>query len=179
MNSDKIVPALESHYPFPPLYYEAKFLQDIEDMRSKAILPILPVWMCPVPELLLAPRSKEYFEETREKQHGKPVSQIAAEGVTDEKWEESKKAWMEIAQRLKENGGPFFWGDKCKFIHDFSYSKLLKTALLVSYADLFIVGTLQMFKQAAEEKAFNRVVAFDPALQKLYDSCKPFIEKSN
>jgi len=115
MDSRHIAPALEAAYPSaPPLLFDAVLVKDAEEMRMRAIFPIMAAWMAPVPRVFLGPRSKAYFEETRLKQWGRPLAEIEAEGVTDEKWEESRQGWLVIAQKLKEKGGPFFMGEKRK-----------------------------------------------------------------
>jgi hypothetical protein len=114
MDSAKIAQELEARYPSPAVHLDAKHWREVGDVLWKAAQPIIPVWMCAVPRVFLAPTSKEYFERTREVSLGKSVAQIEAEGVSDEKWEESKVAWLEIGKLLREKGGPYLMGETSK-----------------------------------------------------------------
>lgn len=180
MLSHKIAPALEERYPSPPLHFDALQWRDVEMLRQKAISPSIPAWMCGVPRVFLAPPSKEYFERTRQEALGKPVAQIEAEGVSDEKWEESKAGWLEISKALREKGGPYLLGETRKCFLNWIYGKIeTDTGDLASYADLIIVGALHMFKMVDEDRLFNGVVGYDAALKALYDASKQWTERND
>ena len=53
-----------------------------------------------------------------------------------------------------------------------------KWNLIASYADFFIVATLQMFKRV-DEKIFVRLVEMEEALGKVYEACKPWLKRDD
>ncbi|CZR69457.1 uncharacterized protein PAC_19357 [Phialocephala subalpina] len=78
-----------------------------------------------------------------------------------------EEAWMEalpgikaLGELLGKNGGPFVEGDT------------------PSYADFVTVGWLQFLK-VIEEDYYQRLVKVDPAIGKLYDASKPWLERND
>ena len=49
---------------------------------------------------------------------------------------------------------------------------------LASYADFVVVGMLHFFK-VIDESIYERVVATEPECGKLYDACKPWLERDD
>lgn len=67
---------------------------------------------------LLNPRSKEYFDRTREEHEGISLPELLAktEKREDEAWEDARGGLRELGVLLEENAdGPFFMGSVGKF----------------------------------------------------------------
>ena len=56
------------------------------------------------------------------------------------------------------------------------FRKALLTTSSVSYADFVIVGMLHFFK-VIDESIYDRVIKTEPECGKLYDACKPWLER--
>lgn len=62
---------------------------------------------------ILSPRSKEYFDRTREEDEGMPLPELLtkAESREEEAWEKARGGLRELGALLEENPeGPFFMG---------------------------------------------------------------------
>ncbi|PSN72790.1 hypothetical protein BS50DRAFT_568393 [Corynespora cassiicola Philippines] len=160
MDSWKIAHELEKRYPEPSLHLDDPIVIQVRDHIGKIMGPLTGYILPRVPTHILGPASAEYFDTTREKMFGKPLAQVAQETATEQAWKDVEEPVRQIAEILKKNSGPFFLG---------------KT---VSYADFIFVGYLRFLK-AADEKVFDRFVAFDPAFSAIYDASKPWLEKDN
>ena len=59
---------------------------------------------------LLSPRSAEYFEETRAKRFGAPLSEVL-ENAGEDSWKKAEVPIRETGDLLRKHGGPFFLGE--------------------------------------------------------------------
>lgn len=111
MDSWTIVQRLEKEYPTPSLHLDHPI---VDRIRNTIFLKPLRAMLVPkVPKVLLNKSSADYFYLTREEALGKPLDQVERE-VTEKDWEEAAVVAKEIADLLKENGGPFFLGEESK-----------------------------------------------------------------
>lgn len=76
----------------------------------------------------------------------------------DTTWEEVRPVLEEIGSVLREKGGPFVLGEE------------------VSYADFILVGGMQ-FLRRTEERYYQGFVAADEAFGRLFEACRPWLEK--
>jgi len=90
-----------------------------------------------------------------------PLPQLLAEQGGEEAWEEARPGTRMLGELLEKEGGPFFMGST------------------VSFADFLVLGLLQFYKQIDEERIFKRVIELEPALGKLYDAGKQWLERDN
>lgn len=110
MDSKAIAERLEKDHPSPPLHLDSPILSKVAEIIPKATTPMAGIWMPLVPENLLNPRSKEYFERTRQVRVGKPLSELAMETSEEEAWKNAIPGLNELGEVVKENGGPFVMG---------------------------------------------------------------------
>ncbi|CAI6341388.1 unnamed protein product [Periconia digitata] len=157
MDSWPIARSLETRYPEPSLQLDDPINVKIRDYIEKLMGPIVP-HAIPKVVYLLNERSATYFNETREKIFGAPLSEIE-KSANEEHWEQAKAPAKAVGDMLREHEGPFFLGEK------------------VSYADFIFVSLLQMMKRINKEGLFDRYMALDPAFPKIFDACKPWLEK--
>lgn len=110
MDSWKIVFDLEKQYPSPPLHLDDPIVLKIRDHVGLMRAPLDAHLMPKIPRNLLGGESSAYFESTREKRFGMPLSQLEKEKANEKAWEEAKKPAEEAAELLKKHGGPYFLG---------------------------------------------------------------------
>ncbi|KAM3086337.1 hypothetical protein ACMFMF_000288 [Clarireedia jacksonii] len=163
-DSEAIAHKLESLYPapeYPSLNLSSPNHERVQAIIPKFILPIRAVWMPRVPTVLLPERSAAYFNETREKTVGMPLSEYAKKEGGEEAWAKAEPGVKELADILKANGsGPFVEGDT------------------PTYSDFIIVGLLHFLK-VIDVKIYERVVGIDDSLAKVYDACKPWLKRDD
>ena len=160
MASEKIVGELEKRHPEPSLHLDSPYWPKVSEAVLKIQGPLRGVWMPQVPQVLLNPRSKEYFERTRQQAVGMPLAQFAKEHGGEEAWHNAKPGFDAMAEMLTENGGPFLMGET------------------VSYADFVFVVVLHFFKRLNEE-AFQRALAYDASFGKVYQACEKWLERDD
>jgi len=114
-----------------------------------------------VPEVLLNPRSKEYYERTRQQTLGKPLSEYAK--GADLAYENAVAPLKEITALLKGKGGPFFLGK------EFSYSDIVLAGLLTMLDRL---GVLENVLEELDE--YNRDIII-----KFYKECGPYLGRDD
>ncbi|KAF2189447.1 hypothetical protein K469DRAFT_736796 [Zopfia rhizophila CBS 207.26] len=159
MDSWKIAPELERRYPTPSLHLDESIVVQVRDHVGKLFGPLRPNVLPKIPNLLNNP-SAEYFERTREKIFGMPLSQLEEEKGGEGAWEAIQQPAEEAADLLKKHGGPFFLG---------------KT---VSYADLIFVSFLHCLRRV-DEGIFERFISLDPAFSAIYDASKQWLVKDD
>lgn len=160
MDSYKIAPWIEENYPTPPLEIEPPYLDRFKGIiRQFSVLA--PIYVPLVPELVLNEPSIEYFNTTREKDAGMPLSQFKEKAP--EAWEGAKKPLNQLTDLLKENGGPFFLGET------------------VSYGDFIWVGLLLFFGRFGEDIQTRIMeIGGDASVHKrLLEACKPWTQRDS
>jgi glutathione S-transferase len=151
---------LEKRYPSPSLHLDDPIVVQVRDHIPEMMGPLRGVFIPKVPVVLLNKRSADYFNETREKAFGMPLSEVEKQLATDEQWEKARVPAEKAGEWLRKNGGPFFLGEK------------------VSYADFILVGMMTMM-QRIDQGLFERFLAFDPAFPKLFEASKQWLEKDD
>jgi hypothetical protein len=81
------------------------------------------------PQNLLNEPPKEYFECKREARFNMPLSQIEKEMAEKAPWEAAKQPIKELADLLKEQGGPFFLG----YTGEWAINSVNKAVLTIPY----------------------------------------------
>jgi len=160
-DSHSIASTLETLHPTPSLKLTSPRLSQAEDLITKLQLHLRPLFLPPIPLNLLNDASRGYFEETRKERIGMPLSEYSEKKGGEECWKAAEPVIESLGELLKSaGGGPFIEGDT------------------PSYADFFIVATLQMFKRV-DEKIFARLVETEEALGKVYEACKPWLKRDD
>lgn len=179
MESQAIAERLEKDYPTPSLHLDCPFLPKVQALLPEILKPLGGLWQPAVPNNLLNPSSKEYFERTRAERLGKSLTQFAQESGGEEAWVAALPKLKELGGLLKGKGGPFVLGKTRMFSSSYLVGrKVTDRWTLAAYADFVIVGWLQFFK-AIDEKLFERVVSVEPAFGTLYDASKQWVERDD
>ncbi|KAH4075478.1 hypothetical protein HBH92_042280 [Parastagonospora nodorum] len=160
MDSWPIAHKLEEIHPSPSLRLDDPIVLKVRDQIANIMKPLTGFVIPKVPKRVLNERSAVYFNETRKERFGMSLVEVEETMATGEKWEEARVPVLEAVGWLEESGGPYFLGET------------------VSYADFIFVGMMHMIKRL-DEDVFQRFLAYDPALPKLYDACKPWLEKDD
>ncbi|KAJ8067694.1 hypothetical protein OCU04_003300 [Sclerotinia nivalis] len=159
-DSRSIASTLETNYPTPPLKIDSPHLSQAEDLIAKLQLSTRPLWMPLLPTNILNDHSRTYFEETRKERVGMPLSEYGEKEGGEKCWEAAEPIVRELGKLLKTNGGPFIEGDT------------------PSYADFFIVATLQMLNRI-DAKIFARLVEMEDSLGKVHEACTPWLKRDD
>jgi len=160
MDSAKIAAELEKRHPSPSLRLDSPILPQVQQLVGSALVTLAPNWLPKVPPNLLNEPSADFFERTREARFGMPLSQIEKEKGGEAPWEAAKQPIKELADLLKEQGGPFFLGQT------------------VSYADFVLVSFLHFLKRIGPA-VFDRFVTYDPAFSAVYDASKAWLVRDD
>jgi glutathione S-transferase len=161
MDSRKIADALESRYPSPLLHLDFPKLANVQATVIKANVATAPLWCARIPRNILNERSVSYFSETRVKWFGMTLDELEKSDKGGEgAWEAALPHLQELAQMLKEKGGPYFMGK------------------IVSYADFIVAAFFQFWKQVAPD-LFERLVKVDEAFPNLYESCEEWLKRDD
>jgi glutathione S-transferase len=163
MESRAIATALEKEFPSPPLYLDSPILPKVEALMPKITLHLAPVCPPRVSRDILNERSISYFNRTREARFGMPLDEFEkSEQGGETAWENATPHLRELAELLKEDGGPFFMGQT------------------VSYADFIVVGFLQFLKRLSyDNDLFSRVVQIDQSFLALYEACAEWLKRDD
>lgn len=161
MDSWPIAHELEKRYPSPSLHLDDPVTIKVRDQIAPILGPIFMQFL-PVVPTLLPERSQEYFYRTREAAFGKPLPDVYKEAMAnaEEGWKKAEGPLKETADLLKKHDGPFFLGET------------------VSYADFIFVAALYFVKRLSEE-AFQRMIALDPAISRVYEASRQWFRKDN
>jgi glutathione S-transferase len=147
---------LEKRYPSPSLHLEDPIVLKVRDQIARMFDP-LRVHFIPKVVRILPQRSAEYFEETREKRFGMPLSEVL-KNAGEDSWEKAEVFAKETGDLLRKHEGPFFLGET------------------VSYADFIFVSLLRMMERV-DEPNFERFLALDSTFPKVYEASKQWLEK--
>ncbi|KAF2090785.1 hypothetical protein K490DRAFT_62113 [Saccharata proteae CBS 121410] len=158
MDSKVIAKALEKQQPSPSLHLDAPVLGQVEELIPKLMTALGGNMYPRVPGTLLNEPSAVYFEETRKKRFGMPLSQFEKEKGGEQAYVAAKAPLEAMAALLNETDGPYFMGNT------------------VSYADFVFVGFLHFCRRIRQDM-FERVVATDRAFAMVYDACSKWLER--
>lgn len=175
MDSMKIAERLEKDYPTPSLHLDSPLVEEVNKVLNNIMMPLRGIAIPGVYTNVVSEPSKEYFGRTRGERVGKPLHQFAKENGGEEAWMEALPGIKALGVLLKENGGPFVTGDTREWWPLFFN---FPDIWLASYADFIIVGYLQFLK-VIEEDVYQRLTSIDPAIGKLYDASKLWLERND
>jgi hypothetical protein len=195
MDSKAIALRLEKDYPSPSMHMDSPILPEVEKIISSINAALKGVLYPKIPPKLLNKPSRDYFVRTRELRFGMKLENMAEMMGGEEAWMEALPGIKALGEILKKNGGPFVEGETGRsctnllshfIIVAFSHSDIWDGKVLafladwvpVSYADFVIVSWLR-FYEAIEEDLSKRAVAIEPALGKLYDASKQWLERDD
>ncbi|RBR13305.1 uncharacterized protein FIESC28_08271 [Fusarium coffeatum] len=157
MDSLRIAEFLESTHPNPSVSLLSDLGLEIESKGRSTIGPAFAISIVPRENLILSPRSQEYFRAKNEAKFGCKLEDLLD---TEEKtWEGVREKMEELNALMMMNGGPFIMGE------------------MPSYTDFFIAASLQSAK-TVDEGAFERCVGF-AGFRRIYEACLPWMEKKD
>ncbi|KAL7933842.1 hypothetical protein V8C35DRAFT_302570 [Trichoderma chlorosporum] len=161
MQSYAIVQKLEELWPEPSLRLDSdsydKAIAALSQIGS-ALAPETRPW---VPRNILNSASIEYFERTRGAQFGMPLADLhKSDKAGEAAWAAAEPGLQMLKRILTENSsGPYIDGDS------------------VSYGDL-VLASNYAFMEMVHEGLIQRFLGYDESLQKHYDACKEWIQRS-
>ena len=157
MDSLRIAQFLESTQPDPSLSLLSELGLEIESKSRSAIGPAFAISIVPRENLILSPRSQEYFRAKNEAKFGCKLEDLLDK--EEKTWKGVKEKMDELSGLMMRNGGPFILGE------------------MPSYTDLFIAASLQSAR-TVDEGVFERCVEF-AGFRRIYEACLPWMEKKN
>ncbi|KAL8952977.1 MAG: hypothetical protein Q9222_001153 [Ikaeria aurantiellina] len=159
MDSALIAHSLEALYPSPPLPLDTPAQKKIETIWPQIMRTIGPA-ILPGITKILSPSSVEYFISTRQDAFGVEISDYDNPQAIEKAWGDARPFLVELAEVVKEKGGPFVDGEK------------------VSYAD-FVVASIMAFLERSCEGSVERFVDVDGAFGRLWKACGPWMERDD
>ena len=136
-------------------------LPKVEALMPK-IAPFAPVFLPRVHKNILNEASQYYFHKTRAERFGMSLDDLEkSEKGGEAAWKAIAEPLSEMADLLKQNGGPFFMGRQA------------------SYSDFIVVGFLQFMRRVGEEDVFGRMVKMHPELSELYEACGEWLKRDD
>jgi glutathione S-transferase len=162
MDSLEIAPALEKLQPSPSLHLDSPYLQQVKEALPKVMNALAPIYIPEIPALVLNPPSAQYFQETREKRFGRPLTELRDDPeIGGEKaWEAARPHLRTIGAILGENkDGPWTLGSE------------------PSYADFVVVGYMIMFERIGHLHDIVRTGGDE--FQALWDASKDLRERGS
>src|ERR1700728_4795 len=163
MESRAIAATLEQECSSPSLHLDSPILPKVEALM-KIIMPTLaPVFLPRTARDILNERSIDYFRKTRGERFGMPLDELEkSEKGGENAWKNATPHLTELAELLKENGGPFFSGET------------------VSYADFIVVSFFQYLKRLSYDgDLFSRAMQIDPSFLVLYEACAEWLKRDD
>ncbi|KAM3425626.1 hypothetical protein BST61_g7571 [Cercospora zeina] len=164
MDSLAIAHELERLYPEPSLQlanndYAARMQSAVMELWSS----LQPIAVPRVPEMVLNPKSEEYFNTTRAKRFGMPLTELAkSDRAGEQAWKGAEQAMDAIIAMLEENTGEFVQGDEAGF------------------ADFILAGVFR-FSEIVDKEGdlFGRLMGHHDAFRQHYEACKPWLERDD
>ena len=160
MDTKKIAAELEKRHPSPSMHLDSSIIAEVEAAWLKFFTAIRGVFMPKIPQNLLNPTSATYFEETRAKRFGMPLSELGRTSGGESAWQAAEPALKELGDILKRNGGPFTLGET------------------VGFADMILIGGLASTRKVGGG-VYDRTVLIEPTLQKLYEASKDLVDRDS
>jgi len=163
MDSLAIAKAVDHLKPQPSLHLNSGYVELAQAALGKTLMPLRFVAMPRVPTMLLTDKSRGYFEETREKSFGKPLSEVAKSDEAKNAWTNAQPGVEELQALLNEHQeGPYLMGTT------------------PSYAD-FILAGLWRFLELLDKDGdlFGHLMKQDESFMKHYQACKQWMERES
>ncbi|KAI9656691.1 MAG: hypothetical protein M1831_004601 [Alyxoria varia] len=110
MDSKNIAQKLQEIQPEPPLYLDASFASEVDDIIMKIIFAIAPVLMSLVPRNLLNQESADYIINVHQRYFGMSLDEIEKTRGGERAWEAMEQEFKSLIDLLKREPGPFFLG---------------------------------------------------------------------
>ena len=152
MDSLKIAQELERLYPEPSLRLENPVVEQVAGLVLACLGTLKGVLLPMTARNLLNEESREFWKRTK-------AEILETKVDKEEVWGEANQAFRKMGELLREREGPFFGGE-------------------VGFADFIVVGVLGYFKRIGEG-LFERVIGIEPALEALYEACRPWLERND
>lgn len=160
MESTAIAEAIEAMYPEPEVHLDAPVLQDVMVTLWSCVEPLIPMLVPRMPRECLSGTSISFHIEARKVTFGMSLDELEARHGGGA-WEKALPGLSRLATILKQDPtGPFCLG---------------KTP---SYADFVIVGFLEWAK-CLGGGIFEDLLQLDLVYERLYASCKLWLQKNN
>lgn len=164
MDSAAIAEKLDSLYPDPPLRLNSGLEQEAQRAIMAVFVPLIPYVAAIGVDKLVAPEDVEWFKTDRAARFGMTVTELISPKDPDTAFSGAKEGFEDCKRVLtvhKHDKGPFILGS------------------LPSYADFYVVATMQMYKQA-DPKLFGRFVQeAGPEMEALYEACEKWTLKQD
>lgn len=164
MDSLLMAQEIEKLQPEPSLGLDTDFPKRTQAIVAAIQKPMGPIMMPRVPELLLNPRSAEYFYETRAKRWGMPLPELAkSERAGEVAWRGAEEGMVQLRELLKENSeGPFIMGNEPTF------------------ADFILAGFWRFVeKLSVEGDLESRFMGFDERFREHRRACQPWLDRDD
>lgn len=161
MDSVPISQFIESTYPDPPVPLTSELGHEVETKARAVLGPTVRNSVMPREINILSPRAQEFFRRTREAGLGHPLEALLDTDKEEQAWSavnEDMRAFGELMMTHKADG-PFILGAR------------------PSYADFFIVGSLQS-SRVVDEGVFQRFMKF-PGFKEIYEACVPLMDRKD
>ena len=159
MGAINIINVLEDIQPSAPLLHGSSRSVEFRSRFGPAFAPILQAVAGHVPKIL-SERSAETFAQKRKNRWGETVEQWNAKHPLTEGLIIAKPRIQDLGDWLEMTVGPFIHGSE------------------PSYADFTIVSFLCFVKAVGFADAFRNLLAFHPAILRLYNAVKATQEKN-
>jgi glutathione S-transferase len=161
MQSYAITKKLEELWPEPSLHLDSDSYDKAVAILSKFASALAAETRPRVPAKILNPASIEYFERTRSAYFGLPLAEVLRSDKAGENaWAAAEPGLQALKALLTEDSsGPYIYGDR------------------VSYGDLVLAANYA-FKEALHEDLIHRLLGYDESIQRHYDACKKWLERS-
>lgn len=157
MDSAVIAKKLEALYPTPSLHLNQSLEQEAQAAIMAVFVSLIPLMMSLGINKLIAPEDLEWFKQDRAKRFGMTVEELMAEKDPDAAYTGAKAGFEKCKKVLtahKKDDGPFILGS------------------VPSYADFYLVSTMQMYKQAGPQLFDRFFEEAGPELRALFEACK-------
>lgn len=164
MDSLLIAQEIEKLQPEPSLGLDTDFPNRTQAIVASIQKPLGPIMMPRVPEMLLNPRSAEYFYETRAKRWAMPLQELAkSERAGEVAWRGAEEGMGQLRELLRENGeGPFIMGNEPTF------------------ADFILAGFWRFVERlSVDGDLLERFMGFDERFGEHLKACRPWLERDD
>ncbi|UKZ79680.1 hypothetical protein TrVFT333_007440 [Trichoderma virens FT-333] len=161
MQSYAIAQKLEELWPEPSLRLDSDSYHKAVAVLSKIDSALAAETRPRVPRNILNPASIEYFERTRSERFGMSLTDLSkSDKAGDNAWAAAEPGLQALKALLTENSsGPYIDGDR------------------VSYGDL-VLASSYVFMEMLDKDMIKRFLGYDDSIQKHYDACKKWLERS-
>ena len=161
MDSVPIAEFLEATYPDPPVPLKSELGLEIAVKLRAAMGSVFRATVMPREICILSPRSREYFERTREVILGHPLKDLLDP-------EKEKQAWS-AAEAARHELEPLMLTHRAEGVFILGARPCL--------TDFLIAGSLQSAR-TVDEDIFQRMIQYQTT-KDIYEACLPYMEKKD